>query len=79
MSKKRIFVTGAAGFIGYHLCRYLHSRGDFVIGLDNFNDYYDPLIKHDRAAELGKLNIQVKEGDILDTYLLEKFVAERSC
>jgi len=37
---KNIFITGAAGFIGYHLALYLHTRGDRVIGYDNFNSYY---------------------------------------
>jgi len=49
-------VTGAAGFIGYHVARHLLSRGESVIGIDNLNAYYDPRLKEDRLAELGKLN-----------------------
>jgi UDP-glucuronate 4-epimerase len=45
-------VTGAAGFIGFHLSAALLARGEPVIGIDNLNDYYDPLIKRDRIAAL---------------------------
>lgn len=37
----KILVTGAAGFIGSYVCKYLLSRGDEVVGLDNINSYYD--------------------------------------
>jgi UDP-glucuronate 4-epimerase len=47
-------VTGAAGFIGYHVSERLMARGEQVIGLDNVNDYYDPKLKRDRLAELGR-------------------------
>lgn len=73
---KRILVTGAAGFIGYHLCKFLSSRVDIVIGLDNFNDYYSPKLKHDRAKELAKINVQVINGDILNAALLEEIVVK---
>src|SRR5215204_961279 len=53
----KILVTGAAGFIGFHLCLSLLSRGDQVIGLDNINDYYDPSLKLARLKELGITNI----------------------
>lgn len=49
-------VTGAAGFIGYHVARRLLERGDRVIGIDNLNPHYDPRLKEDRLAELEKLN-----------------------
>jgi len=49
-------VTGAAGFIGYHVARTLLARGDDVIGIDNLNPYYDPRLKEDRLAELRKPN-----------------------
>jgi UDP-glucuronate 4-epimerase len=49
----KILVTGAAGFIGYHLCRRLVQRGDQVVGIDNLNEYYDVRIKRGRLGELG--------------------------
>lgn len=48
----RVLVTGAAGFIGYHLCRRLLADGHSVVGLDNCNDYYDVQLKKDRLAQL---------------------------
>jgi UDP-glucuronate 4-epimerase len=75
---KRILITGAAGFIGYHLSRHLHARGDFVIGLDNFNDYYSPKLKHDRARELSHSNIHVIKGDLLDSELLDEIVLKHA-
>lgn len=46
----KILVTGAAGFIGFHTARQLLERGEEVVGLDNFNDYYDVSLKESRAA-----------------------------
>lgn len=65
-STKRILITGAAGFIGFHLALFLKQRGDFVIGLDNFNAYYDPQLKHDRAELLKKQGIEIFCKDILE-------------
>jgi len=49
----KILVTGAAGFIGYHLCEKLIALGHTVVGLDNINDYYDVNLKLDRLKQLG--------------------------
>ena len=49
----KILVTGAAGFIGFHTAKQLLERGDTVVGLDNFNDYYDVELKNSRAAILN--------------------------
>lgn len=49
----KILVTGAAGFIGYHVSKKLLEKGYTVVGLDNINDYYDIQIKYDRLNQLG--------------------------
>lgn len=72
--KKRIFITGAAGFIGFHLIRYLHAKGEEVIGYDNFNDYYEPKLKRDRTHELSRSGIEIIDGDILDESLLKSSI-----
>jgi UDP-glucuronate 4-epimerase len=74
MKKKNILITGAAGFIGYHLARGLHARGDKVIGLDNFNEYYDPRLKYSRCDLLKADGIEVLQGDICDFSLLDQLV-----
>jgi UDP-glucuronate 4-epimerase len=48
-----ILVTGAAGFIGFHVAKVLLERGDQVVGIDNLNDYYDVRLKQARLAELA--------------------------
>ena len=48
----KILVTGAAGFIGFHLCQKLLERGDQVVGIDNINDYYDVNLKYARLQQL---------------------------
>jgi UDP-glucuronate 4-epimerase len=50
---KSVLVTGAAGFIGYHIARRLLADGGIVVGLDNLNAYYDPALKKARLAELA--------------------------
>jgi UDP-glucuronate 4-epimerase len=50
----KILVTGAAGFIGFHVSKYLLDRGDEVIGIDNLNDYYDVQLKRDRLSILSQ-------------------------
>jgi len=60
-------VTGAAGFIGSHLARALLERGASVVGIDNFNDYYDPAIKRANARRLAEYPaFGLVEGDIRD-------------
>jgi UDP-glucuronate 4-epimerase len=49
----KVLVTGAAGFIGFFTAKQLLERGDTVVGLDNFNDYYDVSLKDARAAILN--------------------------
>lgn len=71
---KRVLITGAAGFIGFHLAKYLAARGDQVFAMDNFNDYYNPQLKHQRAKELEKLGVVVQKGDICDAAFLNRLV-----
>ncbi|CAN6295767.1 unnamed protein product [Urochloa humidicola] len=67
-----VLVTGAAGFVGCHAAAALRRRGDGVLGLDNFNDYYDTALKHGRAALLARSGVYVVDGDIADAELLAK-------
>ncbi len=67
---KKILVTGAAGFIGFHTALALKKRGDEVFGLDNFNDYYSPDLKEQRAKLLAEAGIEVVKGDVNDPELL---------
>ncbi|KAL3360060.1 hypothetical protein AABB24_016522 [Solanum stoloniferum] len=67
-----VLVTGAAGFVGSHCSLALKKRGDGVLGLDNFNSYYDPSLKRARQDQLTKHQIFIVEGDINDTELLRK-------
>lgn len=69
----KILVTGAAGFIGSHTTEYLLNRGDQVIGVDNFCDYYDPKIK-ERNIEpfLGLNNFKIYRTDIEDYPEMER-------
>ncbi|XP_008781382.1 UDP-glucuronate 4-epimerase 1-like [Phoenix dactylifera] len=67
-----VLVTGAAGFVGSHVSLALRKRGDGVVGLDNFNTYYDPSLKKARKSLLVSHGIVVVEGDINDGRLLAK-------
>ena len=63
----KILVTGSAGFIGMHLAKSLLSDGHTVVGIDNFNDYYDVALKRARAAELADIpGFSMVEGDLCD-------------
>ncbi|MCX6360327.1 MAG: NAD-dependent epimerase [Armatimonadetes bacterium] len=64
---ERVLVTGAAGFIGYHVSHKLLDRGDLVIGFDNLNSYYDPKLKADRLANLtARTGFTFVQGDLAD-------------
>src|SRR5882672_11569327 len=56
MAALPILVTGAAGFIGFHVARRLLEDGRDVVGIDNLNPYYDPKLKEARLAELARHN-----------------------
>lgn len=80
---KRVFITGSAGFIGFHTVKRFLEAGYRVVGIDNLNAYYDPQLKKDRLAQL---DIEVTEdearyqsgefvfyrGDLQDSALLER-------
>lgn len=69
----KILITGGAGFIGSNLAKKLMDRGDKVVVVDNFNDYYDPQLKKDRIKKYLKgYKFKLYKGDIRDTKLLEK-------
>ncbi|WP_282018317.1 NAD-dependent epimerase/dehydratase family protein [Salegentibacter mishustinae] len=69
-----ILVTGAAGFIGFHLSKELVRLGFNVTGLDNLNDYYDPNLKLDRLKELGIHEVcGASDNEILKSDLSERF------
>ena len=81
----KILVTGAAGFIGFHLCKKLIRNGINVIGFDNLNDYYDPILKKNRIKELEKLAAEKKfsfnfyKGDLVNLNQIKKiFQREKS-
>ena len=59
-----ILITGAAGFIGFHLCKLLIEKGFDVVGFDNLNNYYDQKLKKDRLNELKKESLE-NDGDFI--------------
>ncbi len=66
-------VTGAAGFIGFHVCQKLLDRGETVIGIDNVNDYYDPSLKEARLGRLsGRPGFEFYRIDIADRAAVEE-------
>lgn len=72
-----ILVTGGAGFIGSAVTKRLVERGDRVVIIDNFNDYYDPQLKRDRIEVFLKgVDFKLYEGDIRDAKLVEKIFKE---
>ncbi len=81
---KKGFITGIAGFIGFHQANFLRKNGYDIVGLDNLNSYYDPQLKVERLKELGILEvcdtghttnsdstITFYKGDIQDADLLD--------
>lgn len=76
-NSESILVTGAAGFIGYHLSKRLTEKGYNVVGFDNINDYYDIGLKNSRLNELGKsCNFKFVKGDLSNNEAVEKLFAE---
>ncbi len=74
---KKVFITGAAGFIGYHLAKRILAQGGIVAGLDNMNAYYDVQLKRDRLAQLQLYpGFTFTEGDLADQAAVEKIFTE---
>jgi UDP-glucuronate 4-epimerase len=61
---KKIIITGAAGFIGYHLSQKLLKEGHEIYGIDNLNDYYDPALKQARLVQLQSPNFKFQKLDL---------------
>ncbi len=79
---KKVLVTGGAGFVGSHVADHLLARGDAVILVDEFNDYYDTTLKRSNVAYLlakhGSSRLRVVEADICDAHAMEQlFITER--
>ena len=78
----KILVTGAAGFIGFHLTLALLDRDDEVVGVDNLNNYYDPSLKQLRLDEIAKhpkySNFKFLKADIADRAFMEQLFANHS-
>ena len=75
----KILITGAAGFIGFHVAERLLAQGHDVVGIDNLNDYYDPRLKAARLEHLAPFaNFRFVRMDVADTAAItELFAAER--
>lgn len=78
----KVLVTGAAGFIGFHLTLALLERDDEVVGIDNLNDYYDPVLKQLRLDEIAKhpkcSNFEFIKADISDRAFMEQLFSDHS-
>ena len=79
-----ILVTGAAGFIGFHVCKKLLQDGNQVIGLDNLNNYYDPKLKKSRIDELikiskkNKINFNFIKVDLVNSHKLDQIFSNHN-
>ena len=74
----KVLVTGAAGFIGYHICKVLCDRGDEIVGIDNLNDYYDVNLKQARLQQLAAFtNFQFFKIDIADRAAIDELFGQQ--
>jgi|TARA_B100000085_G_scaffold165098_1_gene150089 UDP-glucuronate 4-epimerase len=74
-----IGITGMGGFIGFHLAKKLHGEGHDVVGFDSFNNYYDPMLKSNRASNLHEKtgittqNVDLKNREELDHWMKKRY------
>lgn len=73
---RKVLVTGAAGFIGFHLCRRLLDEGDAVTGVDNLNDYYDVSLKTNRLEQLRSAHFTFVQADLSNRKAIEELFSE---
>lgn len=71
-----ILLTGAAGFIGFHVAKALLGQGHKVVGIDNLNPYYDPALKKARLEQLKHPDFTFIEANIADRAAMEKLAAD---
>ncbi len=69
----KILVTGAAGFIGFHLTKRLLEKGYEIVGLDSINDYYDVNLKYDRLKAVGIQNSKINDGVLVQSETLANY------
>lgn len=72
----KILITGSAGFIGFHLAKKLLKRGDYVVGLDSINDYYDVRVKYGRLEKTGIYKNDIEYNQLVQStnYLNYQFI-----
>ena len=74
VKNKKVLITGAAGFIGFHLVKKLAQNNFDITGIDNLNEYYDPQLKYDRLKQLGvKIDVNSKNQFSLQSEVLPHF------
>lgn len=69
----KIFITGTAGFIGFHLVRKLIEKDYEIVGLDNINDYYDVNLKYSRLSESGIQKSLIREGELVQSDRYDRY------
>ena len=78
-NRKKVLITGAAGFIGMHLSEKLLKKNFVVVGIDNLNDYYDVRLKKERIKNLKKYkNFHFYKVDLLQVKKLEDLMSNNS-